>query len=158
MPFSISRVVAVMCFGFTIFGIMPGVANAVTVQPALVRDVDEGALQPFQASLLPHSSNAGQATDYFTVPAGKRLVIEYYSAQAQDLTGGFAAMVLTTVVGSSVVSYIIYVNANTTNQLNQMTKIYADPGTVVQAFAFNASPATSCGGVINISGHLVNVP
>jgi hypothetical protein len=156
MTCSISRFAAVACFGIAAFGAVPGIANAVTVQPALVRDVDEGALQPFQASLLPHSSSSGQGIDSVTVPAGKRLVIEYYSAQAQDLSGGAAAMTLGTTVGGVFVSYIVYVNANTTNQVTQTTKIYADPGTVVQAFAFNNGG--SCGGLISISGHLVNLP
>jgi hypothetical protein len=125
--------------------------------PVQGHDVDNPAFQPFQVSLLPSSSTSGQNAVYFQVPAGKRLVIEYYSAQAQDTTGQ-AAMTLGTTVNGVFASYIIYVNATTTNQLTQMTRIYADPGTFVQAFAFNGGGATHCGGVITLSGYLVNVP
>lgn len=128
-----------------------------TTSPVPTTDVNEAALQPFQATLFPHSSTTNEATDTFTVPAGKRLVIEYYSSQPQDLSGGAAGMVLTTTAGGTFVQYIVYVNANTTNQVNQTTRIYADPGTTVEAFAFNAN-ANSCAGFVSVSGHLVNVP
>lgn len=132
------------------------VANP-TSRPVPTDDVNEPAFQPFQATLFPHSSNSNEATDSLTVPAGKRLVIEYYSSQPQDLSGGAAGMVLTTTAGGSFVQYIVYVNANTTNQVNQAARIYADPGSTVEAFAFNAN-ASSCAGFVSVSGHLVNVP
>lgn len=125
--------------------------------PVATRDVSDPALQPFQATLFPHSATSSQATDSFTVPQGKRLVIEYYSSQAQDLSGP-AGLVLTTTAGGNFVEYIVYVNGSTSNQVNQTARIYADPGSTVQAFAFNAGAATSCAGLLTVSGHLVNVP
>jgi Ca2+-binding RTX toxin-like protein len=129
-----------------------------TTSPVPTSDVNEPALQPFQATLFPHSPSSNEATDSFTVPAGKRLVIEYYSSQAQDLSGGGAGMVLLITAGGTTVQYIIYVNANTTNQVNQTARIYADPGSTVEAFAFNSAPAMSCAGFVTVSGHLVNLP
>ena len=67
-------------------------------------------------------------------------------------------MVLLTTAGGTTVQYIIYVDANTTNAINQTTRLYADPGSTIEAFAFNSAPATSCAGVLSVSGHLVNVP
>jgi hypothetical protein len=128
-----------------------------TSAPVPTTNANEPALQPFQATLFPHSSTSNEATDIFTVPAGKRLVIEYYSGQAQDTSGGAAGMVLTTTAGGTFVQYLVYTNSNTTNAVNQLVRIYADPGSTVQAFAFNAN-ATSCGGFVTVSGHLVNVP
>jgi hypothetical protein len=129
-----------------------------TSNPVATTDVNNPVLQPFQTNLFPHSSTSNEATDSFAVPSGKRLVIEYYSAQAQDLSGGASGMTLLTTAGGNSVAYIIYVNANTTNAVNQTTRIYADPGTIVQAFAFNAGSGHTCGATINISGYLVNVP
>ena len=128
-----------------------------STSPVPTTDVNEPALQPFQATLFPHSSTSNQATDTVTVPTGKRLVIEYYSSQAQDLTGGAAGMVLTTTAGGNLVQYIVYVNANNTNQVNQTARIYADPGSTVEAFAFNAN-SSSTAGFVTVSGHLVNLP
>jgi hypothetical protein len=157
MKHTISRVATMLLLGVTVFGVAPGTADA-QAKPALVRNVDEGALQPIQFNLFPHSSSSGQNAVYFNVPAGKRLVIEYYSAQAQDLSGGASGMTIGTTANGNFVSYIVYVNKADTNAVNQTTRIYADPGTVVQAFAFNGGGATSCGATINISGYLVNFP
>jgi hypothetical protein len=65
-------------------------------------------------------------------------------------------MTLSTLSNGNAASYIVYVNKNDTNALNQTTRIYADPGSFVQAFAFNNG--TSCGGSITLSGYLVNFP
>lgn len=129
-----------------------------TSAPVPTADVNNPAFQPIQFNLLPHSSTSNENAIYFQVPAGKRLVIEYFSAQAQDLSGGAAAMTLGTTAGGSFVSYIIYVNKQDTNAVQNTVRIYADPGSFVQAFAFNAPPSSSCGGSISLSGYLVNVP
>ena len=155
MKYTILRVATMLLLGVTVFGVAPCTAFA-QAKPALVRNVDEGALQPIQFNLLPHSSIGNSNAVYFQVPAGKRLVIEYYSAQAQDLSGGAAAMTLSTTSNGNSASYIVYVNKNDTNAVNQTTRIYADPGSFVQAFAFNSG--TTCGGSITLSGYLVNFP
>jgi len=129
------------------------------VGTASTSDVNNPAFQPVQFSLLPNSSTTNTATLYSApVPAGKRLVIDYVSAQAQDLAGGAVGMTIGTVVNGVDVSYIVFVNKDDTNAVNQQVSIYADPGTQVQAFVFNASPATHCGSLVNISGHYVSLP
>jgi hypothetical protein len=57
-------------------GATPVTVENPTTSPVPTTDVDNLALQPFQKNLLPHSSTSSQATDTFTVPPGKRLVIE----------------------------------------------------------------------------------
>jgi len=155
MKYRISHAASMLLMSVAACGVSSGTAYA-QAKPALVRNVDEAALQPIQFNLLPHSSSSNQNAVSFQVPAGKRLVIEYYSAQAQDLSGGAAAMTLSTVSNGNFTSYIVYVNKNDTNAVNQTTKIYADPGSSVQAFAFNSG--TTCGGSISVSGYLVNFP
>ena len=155
MKYRISRVATMFLIGTIVFGVSVDTANAQS-KPALVRNVDEGALQPIQFNLLPHSTSTNQNALYYQVPAGQRLVIEYYSAQAQDLSGGAAGMTLSTVSNGNSVSYIVYVNKNDTNAVNQTTRIYADPGSYVQVFVFNNG--ATCAGSINISGYLVNIP
>ena len=155
MKVKIAHVATMLLISVAVFGVATGTANAQS-KPALVRNVDEGALQPVQFNLLPHSSSSNTNAVYYQVPAGQRLVIEYYSAQAQDLSGGGAAMTLGTTSNGNFASYIVYVNKNDTNAVNQTTKIYADPGSVVQAFAFNSG--STCGGLITVSGYLVNIP
>jgi hypothetical protein len=165
-PRYVAQSLAVVCGLFAVSTAVPAWAlgsTPVTVvnpttSPVPTADVNEPALQPFQATLFPHSPSSNEATDTLTVPAGKRLVIEYYSSQAQDLSGGAAGMVLLTTAGGTTVQYIIYVDATTNNQVNQTARIYADPSSTVEAFAFNTAPAMSCAGILSVSGHLVDVP
>src|SRR5688572_28585510 len=50
--------------------------------PVLGRDVDHPVRQPFQRSVvIDFATGQGTATAQFTVPANKRLVVEYVSAQ-----------------------------------------------------------------------------
>ena len=44
-------------------------------------DVDNSDQQPFQITLQPDSGTSRVSDDSYVVPAGKRLVIEYYSAK-----------------------------------------------------------------------------
>ena len=60
--------------------------------------------------------------------------------------------------GLRVGEIFVYVSVTNNNQVNQQVRIYADPGSTVQAFSFNNPPATSTAGTLNISGHLVNYP
>ena len=67
-------------------------------------DIDNPALQPFQVTLAP--SGANPSTDSYTVPAGKRFVIEYYSAQlTQYPAGGYGYLYLITTAGGSTAYY-----------------------------------------------------
>ena len=131
---------------------------------ASTADVNNSDLQPVQFYLAPHSVTSNQNSQSFPVPAGKRLVIDYYSAQAQDLSGGAVLLTLTATAGpvttsnTGYVNHIIFVDKDDNNAVSGPVKIYADPGTSVQASVANASPATSCGSLIYISGHYVNVP
>ncbi|HLY57379.1 MAG TPA: hypothetical protein VKS60_17585 [Stellaceae bacterium] len=129
------------------------VTNPVT-KPVPTSDVRYAQTTPVQFYLFPHSTTSNENAVFYNVPAGQRLVIEYYSAQAQDLTGGAVGLTLSTSVNGSFISYIIFVNQATTDAVNQQTRIYADPGTSVEAFVFNAGTGTSCGALINVSGHL----
>jgi hypothetical protein len=63
-----------------------GEAMAVT-RPAIVRDADNGALEPFRVRIEIAISSLTQSVDLVTVPAGKRLVIEHVSWSASVPTG-----------------------------------------------------------------------
>jgi hypothetical protein len=132
---------------------------AVTVSgAATVIDPDDPGKQPFQTSLNPSSSTSNSATAYYTVPAGKELVIDYISAQnTQYPSGGYAYMYMVTTAGGDQEYYKVVPPAASTVPVNQNLKIYADPGTTIQAQETQSS-GTSCGGNLIISGHFVNFP
>jgi hypothetical protein len=126
-------------------------------KPVPERDFDNPARQPFQYTLSPSSGSSSSASDTYQVPAGKRLVIEYYSAQlTQYPSGGYAYMYLTTTVNGQLAYYKVIPPQATTVPTNQMTRIYADPGSTVAALVTQSS-GTSCGGTLILSGYFVNV-
>jgi hypothetical protein len=111
-----------------------------------------------QIELSPSSATSNSAQASYVVPAGKRLVIEYYSAQlTQYPSGGYGYLYLITTVGGNQAYYKAVPPVGSTVPVNQLTRIYADPGTQVLA-SVGQSSGTSCGGDIILSGHLVNVP
>lgn len=127
-------------------------------KPVPERDFDNPARQPFQYTLSPNSGASSSATASYQVPAGKRLVIEYYSAQlTQYPSGGYAYMYLTTTVHGNTAYYKVIPPLASTTPLNQLTRLYADPGSMVTA-QVTQSNGSSSGGIVILSGYFVNVP
>jgi hypothetical protein len=138
--------------------------DGTTASPLSVVQGAGDASQPFQVSLGRVSPGASEP---FTVPAGKRLVIEFVGASitrptSVDLQPNDFVFIRTelgsTMVEHDLVSYRIESRPAptgfTTYLVGQIVKLYADPGTQVQAlFATDASSAR-----VTLSGHFVNVP
>jgi hypothetical protein len=133
------------------------VTNGLT-KPVPERDVDNPARQPFQHTLSPSSGVSSSATANYQVPPGKYLVIEFYQAQlTQYPSGGYGYMYLTTTAHGEAASYKVIPPSSTTAPLNQLTRIYADPGSTVSAQVTQSSGSSSGGNLI-LSGYFVNVP
>ena len=121
-------------------------------------DVDNPARQPFQFTLAPSSNVSNTATDSYTVPAGKRVVLEYYSAQLTEYpVGGYGYMYLITTGGGRTAYYKAVPVVASATPMNQVTRIYADPGTTIQA-SVTSSSGSSCGGNMILSGYFVDLP
>lgn len=134
------------------------VAVQVTNTPLPTINTDNPARQPFQYTLTPGSATSSSATDSYSVPAGKRLVIEYISAQlTQYPASGYGYLYLITTAGGNQAYYKVVPPISSTVPQNQSLRIYADPGTSVQA-SVTQSSGTSCGGNLILSGYLVNLP
>ncbi len=126
--------------------------------PNGARLVEDPPAQPVQLTLSPSSNSSYQATSTYTVPAGKRLVIEYYSAQlTQFPVGGSAWVSLSTTVGGRTGTYKVVPPVGSTVPYNQLTRIYADPGTFVRVAVVQSSGG-SCGASVVLSGHLLSTP
>ena len=117
--------------------------------------------QPFQITL----NDPLNPSSAFTVPAGKRLVIEYvggfYSVPTADRQQPVASIDIRTQIGSVTVLHTVLANRVSIDTLfsiyhvGQNVRLYADPGTQVKATGvpFNAGTAS-----VTLSGHFVNVP
>jgi hypothetical protein len=129
-----------------------------------VRDITNGALAP-----ISHRFNIGfpagsVSTDEFTVPAGKRLVIESVSGAA-FLSPGTAVD-----FGLDVMTNGVYVRHYFPSQsigvffslerfqTSQAVRIYADPGSVIRSVVQKNNITVVGGGDFAISGHFVALP
>ncbi len=101
----------------------------------------------------------------FTVPDGKRFVIEYVGASVTRPTSGtlqpMDGFELRTRIGSTTVSHILVsyrvsngVAGFATYFTGQVVKFYADPGTQVKAFP----PTDTSSALVTLSGYYVDVP
>jgi hypothetical protein len=150
-------------------------ANAVkidTTNPLPVRDVDNPARQPFvffMAAALNHWFGTAPNIDLqFSVPAGKRLVIEQISIEAdltptasQELRGA-----VRTSVGGSFYDYAFVGTDSGQDGIfedfiaSSQMKSYADPGTAVQIFVTrnDTSGGSADKAEVNLSGYLIDMP
>jgi hypothetical protein len=114
------------------------------------------------------TSDWGAATaggfNMYTVPAGKRLVIENVSAQMRVLAGAFAVVsVHTTVGGNQAQAEVALAPQGTFGResrfaATQNMRLYADPGTTV-AISYARSVADTTGKLtLGFSGYLVDKP
>lgn len=141
--------------------------NVNVVNSPSVRDADNPARQPFQASFnVTPADNVcfGQTT--FQIPAKQELVIEYASATAFIPGAGQGVLytVETTAGGANVPHHLFTtppVNAAGIVAVSQLVRVYADPGTTVtvtfsELGGFCGNGVSQVG--MELSGFLVNVP
>lgn len=148
--------------------IAPGASVTIgnsTQSPVPVRDVDEAAKEPFQHGTVTAAfSSSSSAVDVVTVPAGKRLVIEHFSAWI-NATGPDGLSSISLGIGNSgqFDHASCQQTGQTTNGLNHFfacsgpTRFYADAGETVRFFV---NTTNSAGGFHRafVSGYYVPVP
>ena len=134
--------------------------------PVPVRDVENPAHDPIQVGL----QKFNPAVPNFTVPTGKRLVIEYVSAQISQTDCDFVRYSVTTTVQGVTQEHLFFlqvVGVGFTSPkifgLSQQTRIYADPNTEVILGRSVDAMDSGCGFSepspdLTISGYLVNAP
>jgi len=149
------------------------VGNTVA-NPVRVRNVND-AIQPVQAQASCLVGSLGCLPTIYTVPAGKRLVIEYASMRVCILPGQSATLSIATQVGDQAVFHYLNVtppaaapgtvaigcNAGTPSSevaVGQQVKIYADAGTGVVLTGSRNSTVGTASFQFSISGYLVDVP
>ena len=138
-------------------GTVRATAAVTATGPMLVRDVDNPARQPFQITLI------GLApSNQFTVPSGKRLVIEYVSGRIPAGLGQQLETVrlLTAVNDATSLHFFTPIFTGGVIEsiftVSQQTRIYADPETLVIVNAEGGGPVLSKM-LLTISGYLVDV-
>ena len=162
-----------------LFGGMAFAAQSVIVAntPLPVRDVDNPASQPFQISGLTTIGpfDTSSTIELFTVPAGKRLVIEYATVYAgagegNKMVAFISTKLITTpdpndspfVAHSLLMTEQGTINDPVTFAASQPMRVYADPGTkvlgIVARTADAADGTSTLSATITISGYFINLP
>ena len=162
-------------------GLAPGTSVQIdnpVGNPVRVRNVND-AIQPVQAS-GGCSSTSGTvgcvpASTFYTVPAGKRLVIEYASLDACILPGQSAELSIFTTAGGVFARHAANIapaaagpgatnfscnppSASSITAVGQQVRLYADAGTFVAVEADRNSATGTALFFFSISGYLVDVP
>jgi hypothetical protein len=140
---------------------LQGSAQIDTSSPIPVRDVDRVAQQPIQFEI---AHNNGVDFKY-TVPAGKRLVIEHVSGGANVQSGVMSSVSVETQMNGDnairhrfVLSFIGQTGSAMFYGVTQPAHLYADPGTEVVVIPNHPPSATGPFVNLAISGYLVDAP
>ncbi len=160
-------------------GLAPGtkvLIDSTVGNPVRVRNVND-AIQPVQAKASctsPAGTIGCGPANIYTVPAGKRLVIEYASMAACMLPGQTVQSSVATNLGGAYVTHFLNtpqptagpgssaigcnVAPSSLTAVGQQLRLYADAGTAVLAGADRTSNLGSSSFEFTISGYLVDVP
>ncbi|HWC99113.1 MAG TPA: hypothetical protein VG456_20275 [Candidatus Sulfopaludibacter sp.] len=130
------------------------------VKYALVRDEDSPGRNAFQATF---SFNGGLSGGIVTIPAGKRLVVDFVEAHGTSASSGGPiqpVVLLTNSINSGpALSYYLPMSGEISAQqftTNQKVAIYADSLSVNMAYSgFGPSFFIF---TVNVSGHLIDMP
>jgi hypothetical protein len=142
-------------------------ADVNVVNTPSVRDADNPAHQPVQAIVSCLADNVlGCSEIIYTVPQGKRLVIEFASMEATLTADQKAQLKLDTTAGGATVTHnfpltppaVVFQGEAVVSTLAQQVRLYADGGTSVEIKARrnNIGPAFLAFFRVSISGYLVD--
>jgi hypothetical protein len=130
-----------------------------------VRDAAHPAYQPFQAQAQFAIPTGDSAITFViaTVPAGKRLVIEYATVLAEAGAGTLGARIQTTADGNFAAHHLVLAGQGPLFGVpaftaSQTMRVYADPNTAVTGIVNRSETTGTAGGQVSISGHLVDIP
>ncbi len=154
----------------TLCGLVSLPTQAQVAKPALVRDIDNPALQPFRdyiaANLL--STEFDKIVNGPTVPAGKRLVIENASVWALTSLNDFVTGIWLTVPTASPQTFVLLDPADTERKpisganavaaYNRPVKLYFNPGEQLQLHVFTDGTAGPKLVNVYLNGYYVNLP
>ena len=137
-------------------------ATAQTTKASPIVDVDNPARLPFQKTLCTPGFGNPQCPDNITIPADKRLVIEYVSGSCTSATTDTASLVeIQTIAGGQVASshaVTQFMGVSTVKHYSvaQLTRIYADPNTPVHVAVSRFPGVGSASCIVTLSGHRVS--
>lgn len=137
-----------------------------SANPVLIRNIDTAARQPYHATIsapfVAGNDVAGSASS-LVVPAGKRLVIKYVSADADVPVG--QVVVGTFLAGRPELDYVFVLSRQASGNgfdeiyaAAQPMEIWLDPGDLIDMIFVRNGTLGTGNARVTISGYLENVP
>jgi hypothetical protein len=143
-------------------------------EPVPTRDVDRPANQPFQVRLTGFSITDGFRGDTkcITVPSGKRLVVEFASAEIGAPSGQNPSVLLfaappadcdndEAVIGHRLITVVEEPNVQTGRDLHvatQSVRLYVNSGDLLGVTVGRAEFTGQLTGQVNVTGYLIDAP
>jgi hypothetical protein len=131
------------------------------VKYALVRDEDSPARNAFQATF---TMNGGLAGGSVSIPAGKRLVVDFVEAHGTAFsTGGPiqpTVVLSSNLTGSPSINYYLplQVETNGINQFTETQKVAVYSDYLAVNMGYSGYAPSSFVFVVNVSGHFIDMP
>lgn len=137
-------------------------------KPALVRDVDHPARQPFQKEVIVNlAAGENEAQDFvpISIPSGQRFVMEHASATGFVPAGQKLRMFVLTRLNSELTSHALVSTPQGTFDggrdvftASQPLRLYAGTGDFIKVVAQRNATAVNGFVFFSVSGYLVDVP
>lgn len=129
------------------------------------KSVDDPGRHPFQATVtIAIAQNfLNSFASLPAIPAGHRLVIEYVSAEIEDVVSDLERiqLTLTTTGGKQGATSTLLgteaIDQNIRSSVSQKIRMYADPGSTPQVFVLRNSAPQAINVAVTITGHLVSL-
>ncbi len=137
-------------------------------EPISIRDEDNPARQPFHVSKDVAGGCSGSIAErLFTVPPGKRAVIEYISVSTRNSGAGMSNFAIVTTLNGNVAPTLLpsqprlFINSGPNparaQNYGQLVKAYADPVTDIVGLISCEGPIVQDSYNFNLTGHLVDL-
>jgi hypothetical protein len=135
-------------------------------QVTTTKSIDEPGRHPYQqfVSVALAQNFLNGSASLPAVPAGRRLVIDYVSAEINDVVSDLERLQVTLLTfgggqgGSATLLGTEALDQNIRSSVSQQIRLYADAGTVPQISVFrNGAPQAIHVGV-TVTGHLISLP
>jgi hypothetical protein len=152
--------------GLTTLGLLAGALVPAHSQVTTTKSIDEPGRHPYQAfvSVAIAQNFLNGFGNLPKVPKGQRLVIDYVSAEINDVVTDLERLQVTlstTGGGQGGVATLLGTEAidqNIRSSVSQAIRLYGDPGTTPQVFVLRNSAPQAITVDVTVTGHLITLP
>ena len=157
--YSLLRITIVLC----LFAVVLVPAHS---QVTTTKSIDEPGRHPYQAfvSVAIAQNFLNGSASLPAVPAGRRLVIDYVSAEISDVVTDLERLQVTLITfgggqgGNATLLGTEALDQNVRSSVSQVVRLYADAGTTPQVAVLRTGAPQAIHVAVTVTGHLISLP